>query len=606
MARRTILRSEGWPLGAFRSLFAIVSAAAGFAFAASAAASPTWTPAVRVAPSPGMAGIAQGADIAVDGAGDAALAWDWWLGGNTAVYAMTRRRRSDTWSNPVALAQASYSGGVALDAAGDAFAVLQKLDGFPQVSVAPATTASWEDPVTLSPPGFGCFCLLQLAVNAAGDALVGFSGYTATRHGPQGQWQDIDPVSDYAGGGGPAVAVDSAGDELALWAQAVSGDASEVVASFRPVGESNWQPPVDVGGPYESVHDLQVAFDGAGNAVAVWRTQSGIPAAVWASRRSLGGSWQQATAVSNAPFASTLSFSLAANGDALVAWVSDTGARTFELPVSGGAWRDAGLSTAASEIKVATDPRGNAIAVWTGNTIPTAIFASLRPAGGRSWTQPVALGHGVSAGFGGVALDDHGGAMAVWATGLSSADGVYESDLRPDGPVLTDVQVPTRAAVGEPARFHAAARAWGAPLAGTATWDFGDGSTARGNAVRHAYTRPGNYTVSVRRADTSGAESTAQGTIRIGVAQFTNVVRPTIGGSARVGSSLVCKPGTWSGTRPIHFRFAWLRNHTQVAIGQRYRPLSGDAGSLLTCRVTATGRAPAVSATSGPVRVRAR
>src|SRR5262249_58358377 len=105
---------------------------------------------------------------AMNEAGDAVLGWDWWLGGNTAAEVMTRRRGSDTWSQPVALAQGAFGGGVALDDAGDAFAVLTK-GGIVQAAVKPALQETWGDPVTLS-----CAlsnCCPDLAVHDSGDAV---------------------------------------------------------------------------------------------------------------------------------------------------------------------------------------------------------------------------------------------------------------------------------------------------------------------------------------------------------------------------------------------------------------------------------------------------
>jgi hypothetical protein len=309
-----------------------------------AAAAPAWTPAVRVDPPTGMAGIAEppGPRVAMNEAGDAALEWHWFLGGNRAVEVMTRPHGSGAWSRPVALAPDSLGDGVAIDDAGDAFAALTNFAGgeAAQASVSAAGGAAWEVPVTLSADRFSGGS--ELDVNAAGDAVVGFRRglgpgvlvAAATRHGARGRWQDIGDISEQIADLGPAVAIDSAGDELALWTRA-SGTAGDVVAaSFRAAGESPWQPAVDVGGPYDSVRDIRVGFDAAGNAVAVWSSFSGV----WASYRALGGSWQQAVKldrVDSAPY--FLAFQLRATG---TRWSPGS---TTELPTRSNAPAPVGL-----------------------------------------------------------------------------------------------------------------------------------------------------------------------------------------------------------------------------------------------------------------------
>jgi PKD repeat protein len=47
-------------------------------------------------------------------------------------------------------------------------------------------------------------------------------------------------------------------------------------------------------------------------------------------------------------------------------------------------------------------------------------------------------------------------------------------------------------------------------------WDFGDGTTASGSVVEHAYTRPWSYTVVLTVTDSTGAVGTARGNCSIG------------------------------------------------------------------------------------------
>lgn len=100
-----------------------------------------------------------------------------------------------------------------------------------------------------------------------------------------------------------------------------------------------------------------------------------------------------------------------------------------------------------------------------------------------------------------------------------------------------------------------------------------------------------------------------------------NAVPPSISGVAVEGETLTANEGSWTGTPPISFAYAWLRcdaaGASCVAIGgaadPTYAVASGDIGSTLRVRVTASnpeGSLPAesaqtdvVTAVSAPVNV---
>jgi PKD repeat protein len=202
-----------------------------------------------------------------------------------------------------------------------------------------------------------------------------------------------------------------------------------------------------------------------------------------------------------------------------------------------------------------------------------------------------------------VASDEHGGAVAVWDE-LATDSSVSSSELRPGGPVLARLAMPESGAARVATTFAVTPAAWGSPLAGAATWSFGDGGTGSGSRVLHTYRRPGTYTVTVAASDASGATSTARGTIVVDAATLANVHAPTIAGRHGVGGTLTCRRGSWRGTQPIRFRYTWLRNRVVVSGTSRYRVRPRDAGALIACRVTATNGALTRSATSPPVRIR--
>ncbi|CAB4912415.1 unannotated protein [freshwater metagenome] len=74
---------------------------------------------------------------------------------------------------------------------------------------------------------------------------------------------------------------------------------------------------------------------------------------------------------------------------------------------------------------------------------------------------------------------------------------------------------------------------------------------------------------------------------------------PSIAGSAVVGQTLTCNPGTWTGSPT--FTYSWRRDGSQVATGSTYAVTSGDVGRAITCVVTGTNGAGSATATSAAV-----
>ena len=68
-------------------------------------------------------------------------------------------------------------------------------------------------------------------------------------------------------------------------------------------------------------------------------------------------------------------------------------------------------------------------------------------------------------------------------------------------------------------------------------------------------------------------------------------------GSATVGDSLTCTTGNWRGT-PDTYAYAWMAGEKAVGTNSAsYTPVAADAGSEVTCTVTATN---AYGATAAP------
>ncbi len=111
-------------------------------------------------------------------------------------------------------------------------------------------------------------------------------------------------------------------------------------------------------------------------------------------------------------------------------------------------------------------------------------------------------------------------------------------------------------------------------------------------------------TAALGAALSAGAEARSQ-------AVPSNVSPPTISGMAVAGETLSATTGSWTGTAPITYAFAWQRcnaaGESCAAIGgatsQSYAAVADDIGSTLRVEVTATNAEGSASATSAPTAV---
>jgi hypothetical protein len=92
----------------------------------------------------------------------------------------------------------------------------------------------------------------------------------------------------------------------------------------------------------------------------------------------------------------------------------------------------------------------------------------------------------------------------------------------------------------------------------------------------------------------------------LSAAQPVNTAVPAIttDGSPAVGETVSCDTGTWTGS-PTSYAYQWKRDGVAIsgATGSTYTIVSADAGTALTCTVTATNGVGSASATSGAVAV---
>jgi len=582
---------------------------------------PTWLSPVQLTPAD-LGPDAYSPVLAVNRGGGAVVAWE----RGRAVQVITRAARSEPWSAPIQISEGTTPA-VAVDGAGDAIVAYTK-GGFLDevVQVASGTVSGrWDEPITLSSGKNELNP--SVAVNDRGDAVVvwsrfGPSGYVAVasfRRGATGSWEkavDLSPA-DRNFPFGPRVAIDAAGNAVAVWAGAT------VQAAFRSASTGTWSAAVDIGG--ESTGSApELTMNAAGDVVAAWVAFriGGGALSEWidAAYRPADGSWSAPTTVST-PGSNfqDVHVGLDGAGNALVAWTDlhpadHSVVQTASRSAVTGAWQ-APVNVVAPQpgrfaffTDLALDDAGNAVAVWTSTL---GLEAALRPGASGRWQPPTTVAALPSGGYRvGVGMDGAGGALATWYTGGRPAV-VMASDLRPAGPLIDELQAPPNPTARAAARFTVLASPWSSPLAGEPRWTFGDGGAATGSTVEHVYAEPGTYSVTVTQTDVTGASTSAAATVTVAPATvppatLANTSRPMIKGRARVGAWLTCLPGVWDGTQPIRLSYRWLRRARTVARGTRYRVTRRDAGARIACAVRATNLAGTLEARSSAVLVRRR
>jgi len=84
-----------------------------------------------------------------------------------------------------------------------------------------------------------------------------------------------------------------------------------------------------------------------------------------------------------------------------------------------------------------------------------------------------------------------------------------------------------------------------------------------------------------------------------------NTAAPKVTGTLNVGRTLTCNRGIWTGSSPITYTYAWLRNGSPIAgaTSAAYVATAADKNKSLSCRVTAKNAAGQATKASAAVEV---
>jgi hypothetical protein len=508
---------------------------------APASAAPSWLAPVKLSAPPNEAETPR---VAADGRGDDVAVWRRFdLKAGHYVIEAAGRPAGGAWQTPAVISSSSEAPSlpqVALDSGGDAVAVW--LGHGSEYSIQAAARAgvsgAWSVPQELK--GLGATPVTEprpdLAMNSHGDAVAAWevnAGVHAVLEASVwtgGAWGSAETISTEAVDLHPAeVGIDAAGDATAAWEQEAEGFIRATV-STRPAG-GKWQAPLALSETGGQGNEPRLAENPGGEAVVIWERLEGEEFVEAAGRAGVSGPWSKPVKLSRKEASKGepggQQVALDGHGDAVAVWSRFEGTEDI---VEAAAGRAATASWGApktisgkgrnveEEPEVAVDESGDAVAVWPQwNGASEVIQGVAGSAVSGGWGTPAQVSaNGEDADQAGVAIDAQGDAAAVWLRFDETSKVILAESAGYDaaGPVLNGLSVPAFGTVGQPLSFSVTPfDAWSA--LGATTWSFGDGASASGSGVTHAYTTPGTYTVTVTSLDALGNASSAQAAVSI-------------------------------------------------------------------------------------------
>jgi hypothetical protein len=400
-------------------------------------------------------GYADRPKIAVDGAGNAIAVWFQSDGTRLNIWANRYTASSNSWGSPV-LIETDNAGDaadpqIAFDGAGNAIAVWQQFDGT-RVSIwanrYTASSNSWGSPVLIETDNAGDATAPQIAVDGAGNAIAVWFQSDGTRYNiwanrytaSSNSWGSPVLIETNAGDATyPQIAVDGAGNAIAVWQQS-DGTRFNIWANRYTASSNSWGSPVlietdNVG----DAADPQIAFDGAGNAIAVWQQSDGTRLNIWANRYTASSnSWGSPVLIEtdNVGNAAYPQIAFDGAGNAIAVWTQSDGTRfniwANRYTASSNSWGSPVLIETdnvgdATYPQIAVDGAGNAIAVWQqSDGTRNNIWANRYTASSNSWGSPVLIETNAGSAFRPwLAFDGAGNAIAVWAQSDGTAMSIW-------------------------------------------------------------------------------------------------------------------------------------------------------------------------------------
>jgi hypothetical protein len=330
-------------------------------------------------------GDAQFVRMAMDASGNALAVWRTFDGTRRNIWA-NRYVAGVGWGVATLIetdAGDAINPQVAMDASGNGIAVWEQFDGTRGNIWANryVVGVGWGTAAMIETDNAGNAGIAQVAVAAGGNAFAVWVQSDGTRTNIWSNryvlgtgWGTATLIeTDNAGNAGvPYIAVDTAGNALAVWEQ-TDGTRYNIWAN-RYVSGGSWGTAAVIETDNNDAANHRFAADASGNAFAVWQQHDGTRYNVWASRYVAGTTWSAPVLIEtdNAGTAFAPRISLDTNGNALAVWEQSDGTR-FNIwgnrYVAGIGWSTAALIETdnagnAARPQIAVDATGSALATW--------------------------------------------------------------------------------------------------------------------------------------------------------------------------------------------------------------------------------------------------
>jgi hypothetical protein len=236
--------------------------------------------------------------VAVDAAGILTAIWTQDVNGFDVIHSATKPYIG-IWSpaTPIsALDHTAYHPKIAVDSAGNAIAIWAETIGTSVVIQSSTKTAKsgWEAPINLSDASSPGVIAVhpQIIVDSAGNATAiwmmsegsdDFSIQSSTKLLGE-SWSPCTTLSKGQMASDPQLAVDSAGDVIAVWTEMITNHGNNVVQCAVKLSGKEWSsPPITLSALELSSTAPQIVIDPAGNATVVWMESNGNDVAIRAA-----------------------------------------------------------------------------------------------------------------------------------------------------------------------------------------------------------------------------------------------------------------------------------------------------------------------------------
>jgi PKD domain len=475
--------------------------------------------------------------VGSDGDGDVVAAWVRNTGAAQVVEVATRKAGGAFSVQPLqSAAGAAGNVGVAVNDDGDAIVAWRRVGATNEVwaSIRPAGGSFGVPQAIASVPGKHAL-EPSVAINDAGAMIVVWYLVNSDTDGkqtvygayrpPGGSFTSAPISSTDVWNQSPRVALDSTGKATVVWSfwDTVTNIARVRIRSADGTlgTQRNLSPGAETGFPMFAT----VGLDAAGDALAVWSHWNGATYDVeGASRLAAADTWTNLPAFgqsAGASFGQEPQVGVDPNGNGVAIWRAANNTIQGASRAAGGAFGAAQLGISAPTAtgpRVVLDAAGTAIAVWRRSNVEGGqVEAATRPLGGVFGSVKT-LSKQFSALEPALSIDGLGNALALWPLDdpalLENADTVAQLAAYDSSPPdLTAVSVPASGVTGAPLPFSASTFDVWSPV--SVSWSFGDGTSANGASVSHAYAVPGSYTVTIKALDAAGNERTTTRTIQI-------------------------------------------------------------------------------------------